>query len=37
VAKIFSLKYEAVLFLVMGIIGGLVGGFAALTGSLLRK
>ncbi len=31
------LKYEIVLFLAMAIIGGLVGGFAAVTGSLLRK
>ena len=37
VARIFSLKYEVVLYLVMGLIGGLVGGLAALTGSLLRK
>jgi hypothetical protein len=37
VAKLLMLKYEIVLFLVMAIIGGLVGGFAALTGSLLRK
>ena len=37
VAKLLMLKYEIVLFVVMGFIGGLVGGFAALTGSLLRK
>ena len=37
VAKLLMLKYEIVLFLAMAIIGGLVGGFAALTGSLLRK
>ena len=37
VAKLLMVKYETVLFLVMAVIGGLVGGFAALTGSLLRK
>jgi hypothetical protein len=37
VTKLLMLKYEIVLFLAMAIIGGLVGGFAALTGSLLRK
>ena len=37
VAKLLTVKYEIVLFLVMAVIGGLVGGFAALTGSLLRK
>lgn len=37
VAKLLMVKYEIVLFVVMAIIGGLVGGFAALTGSLLRK
>jgi hypothetical protein len=37
VARILMVKYEIVLFVVMGVIGGLVGGFAALTGSLLRK
>ena len=37
VAKLFMLKYEILLFVVMAVIGGLVGGFAALTGSLLRR
>ena len=37
VAKLFMLKYEVILFLVMAVIGGLVGGLSALTGSLLRK
>ena len=37
VAKLLMVKYETVLFIVMAVIGGLVGGFAALTGSLLRK
>ena len=37
VAKLLTVKYEIVLFVVMAVIGGLVGGFAALTGSLLRK
>ena len=37
VAKLLMVKYEIVLFLVMAAIGGLVGGFAALTGALLRK
>jgi len=37
VAKLLMLKYEIVLFLAMAIVGGLVGGFAAVTGSLLRK
>jgi hypothetical protein len=37
VAKLLMVKYEIVLFGVMAVIGGLVGGFAALTGSLLRK
>ena len=37
VAKLLTVKYETVLFLVMAVVGGLVGGFAALTGSLLRK
>ncbi len=37
VANLLTIKYEVVLFLVMAVIGGLVGGFAALTGSLLRK
>ena len=37
VAKLLMLKYKIVLFAVMAIIGGLVGGFAAVTGSLLRR
>ena len=37
VAMIFSLQRTALLYLLMGTLGGLVGGFAALTGSLLRK
>jgi uncharacterized membrane protein YesL len=36
VAHIFTLKQKELLFLVMAVIGGLVGGFAALTGSLLK-
>jgi hypothetical protein len=37
VAKLLMLKYKFVLYLVMAAIGGLIGGFAALTGALLRK
>ena len=37
VAKLFMLEHKFLLFLVMALIGGLVGGFAALTGSVLRK
>lgn len=37
VAAILKLNSKALLMLVMVIIGGLVGGFAALTGSLLKK
>ncbi|HMG93510.1 MAG TPA: hypothetical protein VK589_25810 [Chryseolinea sp.] len=37
VAKLLMLKYEIILFIVMAFIGGLVGGLAAVTGSLLRK
>jgi hypothetical protein len=36
VAHIFTLKHKELLFLVMAVIGGLIGGFAALTGSLLK-
>lgn len=36
VAHIFTLKQKELLFLVMAVIGGLIGGFAALTGSLLK-
>lgn len=37
VANIFPVKHKALLFLAMSLVGGVVGGFAALTGSLLRK
>jgi hypothetical protein len=37
VAKLLMVQYNIVLFLVMAVVGGLVGGFAALTGALLRK
>lgn len=37
VAALFSLPNALVLVLVTGFIGGLLGGFAALTGALLRK
>lgn len=37
VALIFPVKQKWLLFLVTAVIGGLVGGFASLTGSLLRK
>lgn len=37
VALIFPVKQKWLLFLVTAVIGGSVGGFAALTGSLLRK
>jgi len=37
VANLFALKHKTLLFLIMAAVGGLVGGFAALTGSLLRK
>ena len=37
VASLFSLPNKTFLFLVMAIVGGLVGGFAALTGALLRR
>lgn len=37
VADLFALQHKFILFLVMAVVGGLVGGFAALTGSLLRK
>ncbi len=36
VAHIFSLKQKELLFLVMAIVGGLVGGLGALTGGLLK-
>lgn len=37
VAALFSLKHKELLYAVMAVVGGLVGGFAALTGSLLKK
>jgi hypothetical protein len=37
VALIFPVKQKSLLFLVTALIGGLVGGFAALTGSLLKN
>lgn len=37
VSKIFPLNSKALLFLITSFIGGLVGGFACLTGSLLKK
>lgn len=36
VARIFSLSGTEWLFAVMAIVGGMVGGFAALTGALLK-
>lgn len=37
VSKIFPLNSKSLLFLVTALLGGLVGGFACLTGSLLKK
>jgi hypothetical protein len=37
VANIFPLHSKPLLFLVMVILGGLVGGFAAMTGAFLKK
>lgn len=37
VSRIFNLPHKAFLFLIMAIIGGLIGGFAAQAGSLLKK
>ncbi len=37
VAAILKLNSKALLMLVMVVVGGLVGGFAAVTGSLLKK
>ena len=37
VARIFPTKTPALLFLITAIIGGLPGGFAALTGSLIKS
>lgn len=36
VALIFPVKQKALLYLVMALLGGLVGGFAAMAGSALR-
>lgn len=37
VAKIFPTKIPGLLFLVTAIIGGLPGGFAAMTGAMIKK
>ncbi|MBL7863252.1 MAG: hypothetical protein JNK10_00135 [Cyclobacteriaceae bacterium] len=37
VAKIFPTKTPGLLFLVTAIIGGLPGGFAAMTGAMIKK
>ena len=37
VAAIFTLPQKEWLFVVTAVVGGLVGGFAALTGSLLKR
>jgi len=37
VAALFSLQHKAMLYALMAVVGGLVGGFACLTGSLLKK
>ncbi len=37
VAEIFNLKHAIFLYVLMAVIGGVVGGFAALTGGLLRE
>jgi len=37
VANLFSLPSKSLLYVIMAVIGGLVGGFAALSGALLRK
>ena len=37
VARLFSLDHVFFLYLLMAIIGGTVGGFAAMTGALLRS
>jgi hypothetical protein len=37
VAHIFTLPRTEILILITGVIGGLVGGFAALTGALLKR
>jgi hypothetical protein len=37
VARIFTLPNKFLLFMITAMLGGLVGGFACLTGSLLKK
>jgi len=37
VANLFSLPNKSLLYLIMAVIGGLVGGLASLSGALLRK
>jgi len=37
VAQIFNLHHAVVLYVLMACLGGLVGGFAALTGAFLRE
>ena len=37
IAAIFKLQHKALLYLIMAILGGLVGGFASMTGSLLKQ
>jgi hypothetical protein len=37
VTRIFLLDDKALLYVLMGVVGGVVGGFAALTGAVLRK
>ncbi len=37
VAHLFFLESNTMLYVLMAVVGGIVGGFAALTGSLLRK
>jgi hypothetical protein len=37
VAHIFTLPNKSLLYAFMALVGGLVGGFAALTGALLRR
>ena len=37
IASVLMVKSKALLFLVTGLLGGLVGGFASLTASLIKK
>jgi hypothetical protein len=37
VALIFPVKQKALLYIVMALLGGLIGGFAAMAGSALRS